>query len=234
MAEVLIIGGVRGIGAALGEQLASRGDTVHVTSRSGDHPSWASSAHAADVTDEASIEAVFADLPTDRLDTVIVTAGLLHDGDLQPEKRIEHVDPANVARVMAVNATGPLLVAKHAMKHLKHGDRAVFAALSARVGSIGDNRLGGWYAYRASKAAQNMFTKTLSIEWSRRVKHAIVVGLHPGTVETALSEPFRTNVPDEKLFSPSFAAERLLAVLDGLGEDDSGKVFAWDGEPIPA
>lgn len=230
MARVMVVGGARGVGAAIGERFARRGDEVLVTSRTGGRPDWAAAAYRLDVTDEGSIRDVFRGRSD--LDVVVVAAGLLHDGDLQPEKRLEHVEPAHVARLFAVNATGPLLVAKHALPTMQHGRPAVFASLSARVGSIGDNRLGGWYAYRASKAAQNMFTKTLAIEWARRAPALAVIGLHPGTVATDLSAPFRSRVPADRLFTPSFAAERLVALLDGIGPQDSGKVFAWDGREI--
>jgi NAD(P)-dependent dehydrogenase (short-subunit alcohol dehydrogenase family) len=112
--------------------------------------------------------------------------------------------------------------------------RAVFAALSARVGSISDNRLGGWHSYRASKAALNMLLRNLAVELGRSHPQAVVAGLHPGTVDTGLSRPFQKGVADGKLFAPAYSAERLLAVLDGLTPADSGGVFAWDGARIPA
>lgn len=163
---------------------------------------------------------------------VVNCAGLLHDGTLQPEKRLEDLRSDHLGRVFAVNAIGPMLVARHLHPLLARRGRSVFASISARVGSIGDNRIGGWYGYRASKAAQNMFTRTLAIELRRRLPDCICAGLHPGTVETALSEPFRGNVPAERLFSPAFAAGRLMAVMAGLEPEDSGGCFAWDGERI--
>ena len=132
------------------------------------------------------------------------------------------------------NATGPALVAKHFLPLLARDRKAAFAALSARVGSIEDNRLGGWYAYRASKAALNMLIRTLSIELARSHRHALCVGLHPGTVDTALSKPFQSGVPPEKLFPPAQSARHLLAVLDRLTAEDSGSVYAWDGRRIPS
>ena len=122
--------------------------------------------------------------------------------------------------------------AKYFAPLLRRDKKAVFAALSARVGSISDNRLGGWYAYRASKAGLNMILKTLSIEVQRRFKNQIIIGLHPGTVDTALSKPFQGNVPKGKLFTPAFSAEKLLSVIDGLSEKDSGFLFDWAGEKI--
>lgn len=124
-------------------------------------------------------------------------------------------------------------MAKHFLPMLAPGRRAVFCALSARVGSIGDNRLGGWHAYRASKAALNMLIKTFSIELARRHPGAVCIGLHPGTVETELSAPFRSGIRPEKLFTPSCAAIQLLEVIDQVGPSDSGRQFAWDGQVIP-
>jgi NAD(P)-dependent dehydrogenase (short-subunit alcohol dehydrogenase family) len=133
----------------------------------------------------------------------------------------------------AVNGAGPLLLAKHLEPLLPRRERAVFASLSARVGSIGDNRLGGWYAYRASKAAQNMFIRTLAIELARRARGAICVALHPGTTDTELSRPFQGGVPESKLFTAERAVEQLLRVIDGLGPGDTGRFIAWNGERIP-
>ncbi|MDX2315607.1 MAG: SDR family NAD(P)-dependent oxidoreductase [Gammaproteobacteria bacterium] len=189
-----------------------------------------------DITVEASVAAAATAVKAivGRVDLIVNCAGLLHDGaNLQPEKRLTDVTPANLERSFAVNAIGPLLVAKH-FQDLLHGqERAVFASLSARVGSIGDNRLGGWYGYRASKAAQNMITRNLSIELRRRARGIVCVALHPGTVDTGLSRPFQGNVPEDRLFSPDRAARHLLGVIDGLGPEDNGGFFAWDDQPIP-
>jgi NAD(P)-dependent dehydrogenase (short-subunit alcohol dehydrogenase family) len=138
-----------------------------------------------------------------------------------------------VLRSFAVNALGPLLLAKHLHPLLAHAQPAVLVNLSARVGSIGDNRLGGWYAYRGAKAAQNQFTRTLSIELARRAPNLVCVALHPGTVDTGLSKPFQGSVDAAKLFSPRYSAQRLLAVIDGLRREHSGRFFAWDGSEIP-
>jgi NAD(P)-dependent dehydrogenase (short-subunit alcohol dehydrogenase family) len=132
-----------------------------------------------------------------------------------------------------VNGAGPLLLAKHLEPLLPSRQRAVFASLSARVGSIGDNRLGGWYAYRGAKAAQNMYLRTLSIELARRARGTICVALHPGTTNTDLSQPFQGRVPADKLFSPRLAVEQLLGVIDRLALADNGGFYAWNGDPIP-
>ena len=190
-----------------------------------------------DVTVEASIaqaSAVVA-IATDRLHLVVNCAGILH-GDaaaLVPEKRLADVRPEALAASFAVNACGPLLVAKHFERLLAHRDRAVFASISARVGSIGDNRLGGWYAYRGAKAAQNMFTKTLAIEWARSRRNVTCVALHPGTTDTGLSRPFQANVAPDKLFSPERTVHQLLEVIDRLTPADTGRFYAWDGSEIP-
>lgn len=190
-----------------------------------------------DVTDEASIAQASATVArmTDRLHLVVNCAGILHGGaaSLAPEKRLADVRPDALAASFAVNAFGPLLVARHFERLLAHRERAVFASLSARVGSIGDNRLGGWYAYRGAKAAQNMFTKTLSVEWARTRRNVICVALHPGTTDTDLSRPFQANVPPEKLFTVERTVRQLLEVIDRLTPVDTGRFYAWDGREIP-
>ena len=164
---------------------------------------------------------------------VINTAGQLHGETLQPEKRLSQVRRSALEQSFAVNAYGPILLAR-ALDPLLPRDRPLhFASLSARVGSIGDNRLGGWYAYRAAKAAQNQLLRCLALEWRRRRPLACVSALHPGTTASDLSQPFQANVPPERLFTPEHAAQQLLAVLERLGPEDSGGFWAWDGQPIP-
>lgn len=149
----------------------------------------------------------------------------------QPEKSWRDLDAATLARAFAVNAIGPALLMKHLLPRLPRSGKAAFATLSARVGSIGDNRLGGWYAYRASKAALNQLVRTASIELARRAPQALCVALHPGTVTTPLSAPFTR--PGAEVHAPADAARHLLAVLDGLAPDDSGGFFDWRGAPVP-
>jgi len=190
-----------------------------------------------DVTDDAGIARTaraVADL-TDRLHLIVNCAGVLHGGPAQlaPEKRLADVRPEALAASFAVNAFGPLLVAKHFERLLAHRERAVFASISARVGSIGDNRLGGWYAYRGAKAAQNMFTRTLAIEWARSRRNVVCVALHPGTTDTDLSRPFQANVVPDTLFGPERTVRQLLAVIDRLTPADTGRFYAWDGSEIP-
>lgn len=190
---------------------------------------------AADLTDESSLAAL-ADAVgarTDRLHLVLNVAGVLHGPGFGPERKLEELTPDALHTVFAVNAFGPILVAKHVLPLLRHDERSVFASLSARVGSIGDNFKGGWYSYRASKAAQNQLSRTLSVELGRRARHCIVLSLHPGTVDTELSAPFQRYVPEGQLFPVERAARQLLDIIDGAGPDDSGAFFAWDGSRIP-
>jgi len=157
---------------------------------------------------------------------------VLHDG-FEPERSFKALEAAHLRRDFEVNALGPALLARHLIPLLPRDRRALFVALSARVGSIGDNRLGGWHSYRASKAALNMILKTLAVELARTHPQAVVAGLHPGTVDTDLSKPFQRGVTPETLFTPEQSATHLLAVLDGLQPADSGGVFAWDGARVP-
>lgn len=191
---------------------------------------------AMDITDEASIEAAMNKVAMvhDELDMLLNVTGLLHDERLgmSPERALRELDMDMMRRSFEVNAIGPALVIKHAHQLMRHGRRAVIANLSARVGSIGDNRLGGWYGYRASKAAQNQLTKTISIELARKAPKLLCVALHPGTVDTSLSEPFQGNVPAGKLFDVYRASAQLLEVIDGLGVKDTGGFFDWAGDVI--
>lgn len=224
--SAVVIGASGGIGRAVAEALESSGRyvIVHRLSRSGG---------GLDLEDEASIAAAasqVAEGPAPSL--VFVATGVLHHGQ-SPERSYRSLTPEHLMRDFRVNALGPALVAKHFLPLLPKDQRAVFAALSARVGSISDNRLGGWHAYRASKAALNMILKNLAIETARTHPQAVIAGLHPGTVATDLSAPFQKGVPAEKLFDASYSAARLLAVLEGLTPADSGGVFAWDGARVP-
>ena len=227
----VVIGASGGIGAAFAQALVDEGafDIVHGFSRS------ASGDRHLDLTDESSIAAAATLVANGPAPTLIfIATGLLHEGDHAPEKALGDLEPTWLARQFAINTIGPALVAKHFLPLMPKTGRTVFAALTARVGSIADNRLGGWYGYRASKAALNMMIRTLAIEERRRNSSSIVVGLHPGTVDTALSRPFQGNVTPGNLFAPDRAAVQLLDVIDGLRAPDSGKVFAWDGAEVPA
>lgn len=231
--NVAVIGAGGGIGGALVDALLGRSATRRVVAASRKAQPWADSrvtAVALDITDEPSIAAAAAGCET--LDAVIVATGTLHSANFSPEKSWRDLSADALLDVYRINAVGPALVAKHFLPLLGRDQRSVFAALSARVGSIGDNRLGGWYAYRASKAALNMLIKSLAIEYGRRNRQGVVVGLHPGTVDTPLSAPFQGNVPDGKLFTAEHSAGMLLDVVEGVTAADSGRCFAYDGTPI--
>ncbi len=215
--KTAIIGASGGIGRALADALEEEGAVVRRFSRP-----------ELDLLDEATVAAAAAAAGAPEL--VIVATGILHDGNDGPEKSIAALDPAWLARQYAINTIGPALVAKHFLPVMPKQGRSVLAFLSARVGSISDNRLGGWYGYRASKAALNQLIRTLAIEDKRRNERGIVVGLHPGTVDTRLSKPFQQAGRD--LFKPDRAAVQLLDVIDGLKPQDSGRLFAWDGAEI--
>ncbi|UWQ14456.1 SDR family NAD(P)-dependent oxidoreductase [Aliiroseovarius sp. M344] len=216
--RALVIGSSGGVGQALNVALQGRGFDVIGLSRAGDR---------LDITNEDSVSAALGQLDGS-FDLIIVATGILA-AQSGPEKSIGAVTAEELAAVFAVNAIGPALILKHA-KHLLARDRpAVFAALSARVGSIGDNRLGGWYSYRASKAALNQLIKTASIEMRRTHKHLICVALHPGTVAT----PFTKDYPQHKSVPPDAAAENLLGVIEKLTPEDNGRFFDWAGKPVP-
>jgi NAD(P)-dependent dehydrogenase (short-subunit alcohol dehydrogenase family) len=222
--RAVVVGASGGIGGALATRLADLGTVVAALSRLG-------AARDARLSIANAARAISAESP---IDLVIVASGLLHAEGIVPEKSYLQVSGASFERYFAVNATGPMLVAKHFLPLLAKDRTSVFAALSARVGSINDDRLGGWYGYRASKAALNMIVKTLSVELARTHPQAACVALHPGTVATDLSLPFQRGVPAEKLFSPETAAKHLLNVIEGLSASDSGRSLAWDGSAILA
>jgi NAD(P)-dependent dehydrogenase (short-subunit alcohol dehydrogenase family) len=229
-ASAVVIGASGGIGGAFETALIEEGSfaVVHGLARS------RTGVQHLDLLDEASIAAAAAHVAKGPPPTlVIVATGLLHMGDRGPEKALRDLDPDWLAQLYAVNAIGPALVGKHFLPIMARSGRAVFAALSARVGSIGDNRLGGWHGYRASKAALNMLVRNLAIEERRRNDRAIVVALHPGTVDTGLSRPFQGNVQAGRLFDPERAVLQLLDVIEELTVTDSGKLFDFEGKEVP-
>ena len=236
--NVAIIGASGGLGKAFVEHLSVQPNVtkLHAFSRSSvkfNHKKVES--HAIDIASEASVKEAVDCVEADQLfDIVIVATGFLHDGNISPEKSMRALSMESFQDVFAVNSFGPALVAKHFLPRLQRDRKSVFACLSARVGSISDNQLGGWHAYRASKAALNMILKNAAIETARRYKEACVIGLHPGTVDTSLSQPFQGQVEDNKLFTPEYSSACLLKVINDVTPAQSGKVFAWDGKEMPA
>ena len=219
-ARVLVIGASGGIGAALVEGCRARGDAVTPLSRSAD---------GLDLTDEASVSAVL-EAVASPFDAVFIATGALEIDSASPEKSIRSITQKAMLDQFALNAVGPALVLRHASKLLPRDRRAVFAVLSARVGSIGDNRLGGWISYRSAKAAVNQIVHTAAIELSRSHPQSICVALHPGTVETPFTEKYLGRHP---AVSPEEAASNLLNVVDGLTPAESGGFFDWTGKAVP-
>ena len=245
----LVIGGTGGIGKAMVEQLVNKTANntqnnsrvfatyyKNVPSFEADNLYWL----PMDICDEQSIKqaAEIITQQTSYIDWLINCAGLLHSGTQHPEKALRQVETDFFLQNMQVNALASLLIAKHIKPLLAKAERstsapAIFATISARVGSISDNELGGWYSYRMSKAALNMGMKNLSIEWSRSLKDVCVVVMQPGTVDTQLSAPFQGHVAEGQLFSPAYSAECLLEVLNGMNAAQSGSFIDWAGESIP-
>ncbi len=240
----LIIGGIGGIGRAMVEHILSNNDNVQVFATyyrsvpdiEADNLHWLQM----DVSNEDSIRQAIDGIKSksEHIDWVINCVGLLHTDSNQPEKALRQVETDFFLQNMQVNALAGLLIAKHikpllAKSTRSHDTPAIYATISARVGSISDNQIGGWYSYRMSKAALNMGMKNLSIEWARALKEVCVVVLQPGTVNTQLSAPFQSNVADGHLFSPAYSAESLLEVLAGMRASDSGSFVDWAGESIP-
>jgi len=233
--NIAVIGASGGIGSALAKQVAAWDsvETVFATyHRKQPHEDidkcvW----YPLDARREASIEAWSDTLG--EIDWLINAAGMLHTPDKRPEKSVREVTADFFLDNMALNAMAALLIARYTQDRFTHGRPAVFACISARIGSIGDNRLGGWYSYRASKAALNMGLRTLALEWRRALPNVTVAALHPGTTDTPLSRPFQHNVPGHKLFNAERSAAYLLSVLSNLTAADSGRFLAYDGEEIP-
>jgi NAD(P)-dependent dehydrogenase (short-subunit alcohol dehydrogenase family) len=242
-----IVGASQGIGLGFVRTLIADPETRHIfaTYRDrntaselvelGENPSNRLTCIPLDLTVESDIARATEQITAQatQLHLVMNCVGILHGENLQPEKSLRQVNAENLLHYFQVNSIGTILLAKHLQPLLNHSDRSIFASISAKVGSIGDNQLGGWYGYRASKAALNMFLKTIAIEYSRRNPNTIVAALHPGTTDTRLSKPFQRNVPPEKLFPVERTVKQLLQVLEQLTIKESGNFFSWDGSQIP-
>jgi NAD(P)-dependent dehydrogenase (short-subunit alcohol dehydrogenase family) len=218
--RALVVGASGGIGAALVAELQGRGAAVVGLSRSG---------NGLEVTEEASVAAALGALEPG-FDLVVVATGALILGGVGPEKTLRAVTAEGLAAQFAVNAVGPALVMKHALRLMPRDRVSKLAVLSARVGSIGDNQLGGWYGYRAAKAALNQLVRTAAVEAKRTHPLSVFVSLHPGTVETGLAPALRAGHPS---VPAEAAAGNLLRVLEGLGPEQSGGFYDWKGEVVP-
>ncbi len=220
MERALVIGASGGIGSAVASALERGGVSVTGLSRAAD---------GLDVTDESAVQAALARL-SGPYDLIFVATGALEIDGAAPEKSLRDISGNAMADQFLLNCVGPALVLKHAQRLLPRDSRSVFAALSARVGSIGDNKLGGWYAYRAAKAALNQMLHGGAIELARTHKQAICVALHSGTVATPFTEKYLGRHP---AVPPTEAADNLLAVIERLSPDDTGRFFDWQGSPVP-
>lgn len=251
----LVQGASRGIGLEFVKQLLEKDDKEHVIATCRNPSASTGLIHLKhkfadrlrilplDLTVESSIEASASSIKETygRLNLLINASGILSIPDvLHPETTLNKVEKSSLMLAYEVNAVGPILVIKHMWPLLKAGgglgterNAAVVASLSARVASIGDNRLGGWHSYRSSKAALNQLSKTVSLEFARKKDPIVCILLHPGTVDTDLSKPFQRNVPPEKLFTKEFSVQKLLSIINNVKIHDNGKFFAWDGQEIP-
>jgi NAD(P)-dependent dehydrogenase (short-subunit alcohol dehydrogenase family) len=225
MQTAIVIGSTGGVGAAFIAALEARNVNVLAFSRH--------TTPLLDLTDESTIAAAAAYARAQSADIrlILLATGFLHGQGLMPEKSLAALTPAGLAHNFAINTIGPALVLKHFLPLLPRAGRAVFAALSAKVGSIGDNRAGGWYSYRASKTALNQLIHTAAIELARRAPEAICVALHPGTVDTSLSAPFAKAGLNVR--PPAIAAAELLAVIDNLDAIQTGQFFDYKGAELP-
>jgi NAD(P)-dependent dehydrogenase (short-subunit alcohol dehydrogenase family) len=189
----------------------------------------------ADVTDPADLEGLADGIRAndDQPDLVINAAGILHECGLQPEKSLNQCWHDSLMRLFLINSVGPLMLAKAVIPLMARRRPGHFAVLSAMVGSIADNRLGGWYGYRASKAALNQFMRTLAIECRRSHPQLCITAIHPGTTDTSLSRPFQANVRPGKLYTASQSAARILKEVSAAQAEHSGHFINWDGKPLP-
>lgn len=240
----VVVGASGGIGLAITRQLMQRQsfERVYATCRQ--------PAEAKDLfdTDDGRLSVLKVDITCEtelhdlakhisgnghHLELVINCAGILHEAKVQPEKALSQCRQDSLMRLFLVNSTGPLLLAKALIPLMPRNRPGHFVVLSAMVGSIGDNRLGGWYGYRASKAALNQLMRTLAIECRRSHPQLCITSIHPGTTDTSLSRPFQTNVTPGKLYTPDQTAARILQVMGAGQAEQSGRFVSWDGEVLP-
>jgi len=233
--NILIAGANGDIGMALGAELNRRGHRLFSLSRSSNSPPWSQQHLSVDCSTASSVDTVNhwlhqLDAP---VDGVIQCAGILHNENHRPEKTLRDVDMDWLHKSMQVNLASHLHLAQALEAFIKR-DRALrWVSVSARVASIGDNYLGGWYSYRMSKAALNMLVRNLSIEWARKSPESIAIAVHPGTTNSSLSEPFQKNIAPDKLYSAELTADRLANIVETMTTDMNGKLINWDGQPLP-
>lgn len=233
--KILIIGGSGGIGAALVKRyLASKSDAIiyatyrtHQPTTENIRVNW----FKLDAASEQEVRSLAESIPS--LDVLINAAGILHLASRKPEKSVNEFSSDFFNHNIHSNVVPTINLAKYFANHLKSKQSTYFIAISARIGSIEDNKIGGWISYRCSKAALNMAIKTISIEWKHKASNCCVLAFHPGTTDTQLSKPFQKNVPSTKLFTPDYVAQCLLELLDTVERTDTGRFFSFDGTEIP-
>lgn len=234
--NVAIIGASGGIGAAFIELFSDMPQIAKIFSLSrrvkqSDNPPLKLTNINIDITSEQSVSQAMASINS-YLDVIIIATGILHSAEYMPEKSFKQLDSNHFQQQFNVNSIGPAIVLKHIISKVNPQKPALIAVLSARVGSIADNKMGGWYAYRASKAALHMIVKNYAIELARKHPKLVIASMHPGTVDSSLSKPYQANVKEGKLFTPDYAARKMWQVLQQLTPIDSGKIFAYDGSLI--
>lgn len=234
--NVVIIGASGALGSEFIRQIAVNNDIKSIFAFSRSQIKFDSNkitSHYIDLEKEETIQnAANIASKNAQIDMVIIATGILHNKDIKPEKSLRDLSHEKLHKIFTINSAGPAIIAKHFLPKLNKTNKSIFAAISARVGSISDNRLGGWYSYRASKAALNMILKSASIEIKRSNKNAIIIGLHPGTVDSKLSKPFQSSIKEDKLFTPKYSVEEMLKVINNVEVKDSGNIFDFNGLKI--
>jgi len=220
MKKALLIGSNGNIGSALATQMSDNWELHTISQTSCDYS-------------EAALQANYEELkPAAPFSLIINCIGTLHNDKLSPEKRLQHLNETTLAEYFRINTIIPSLCLRFFLPLLDKQNPSVYISLSAMVGSISDNQLGGWYGYRSSKAALNMMVKTASIELKRTNKQACLAVVHPGTTQGPLSKPFASGIDKDKYYTPSQTAERLLQVAEGLSAGQTGRFFNWDGTDL--
>ncbi|SCA55745.1 Short-chain dehydrogenase/reductase SDR [Candidatus Terasakiella magnetica] len=237
--NVMIFGVSGGLGNALLERILKIDsvERVYAGARSVfSHASPKVTPFLFDYDDEGKIKQVIEVAAMQRpLDLILVATGILKEGNsVVPERNLKELEWEKLLNYFHINSVGPMLVAKHAIPKLNNKKTSIFAAMSSRISCVSDNQMAGWYGYRASKAALNMMIKCAAIEAAQNNQKAAVIGLHPGGVDTAFSKPYQENAVQGGLFTPTYAAGKLMDVLGGVCANDSGRVLAWDGKEIEA